>query len=305
MRTRNWIIDYRGDNRANMYRIAQTIATANSQYQEILIVDTPDYGRALFLDGNPQSAAIDEHIYHETLVHPALAAHSHPQKVFIAGGGEGAVLREVLKHNTIEQVVMVDIDTVMVDMAKKYLTAWHAGAFEDKRVKLVHDDARAYLENTREKFDCIILDATDPLEESPAALLFTTEFFKLAKARLAVGGTFAMQAESTTIGLHDAHVSVVKTLRRCFKTVLSYQMTISFFGLEWGFVVASDTDIEQRFAPQTLTHTLRERDCKLQFYDVESHLHMFAQPKYLRDALEDPNTGKIIADDQVLVVEWA
>lgn len=304
MQAHNWMIDFRGDSRANMYRVLKTVAAKTSQFQEILIVDTLGFGRALFLDGIPQSASSDEYIYHEALVHPALAAHSRPKKVFIAGGGEGAVLREVLKHNTVERVVMVDIDDVMVDFAKQYLGEWHLGAFEDKRVQLVNDDARAYLSGTQEMFDCILLDATDPLEGGPAALLFTTEFFTLAKSHLNAGGTFGMQAETTDSGTYTAHISIIKTLRHCFNTVFSYGTSISFYGLTWGFVVASDQAIEHRFSPLTLAQTLRERNCSdLKFYDTESHLHMFSLPKYLRDAIENPSVGMIIRDDQLLVVE--
>jgi spermidine synthase len=304
MRAHNWIIDFRGGSRANMYRVLRTVVAVKSQYQEIVIVDTPGFGRALFLDGIPQSSALDEHIYHEALIHPALVGHRAPRKVFIVGGGEGATLREVLRHNTVERVVMVDIDDLLVALAKEHLGDWHQGAFDDPRVELVHADARGYLEQTSETFDCVIVDATDPLEGGPAALLFTTEFYRLAKARLNPGGTFGMQAETTDIGACEAHASIIKTLRQCFRSVFSYQTVVTFYGQPWGFAVASDEDLAPRFAPDVLTATLRERGCaNLRFYDAESHQHMFALPRYVREAIEDPNVGMIIHDDRVLVVE--
>ncbi|WP_112429292.1 polyamine aminopropyltransferase [Thermogemmatispora tikiterensis] len=304
MQAQNWLIDFRGGTRANMYRVLKTVVATRSPYQEILILDTIGFGRALFLDGIPQSSALDEHIYHEALIHPVLVAHRQPKKVFIVGGGEGATLREVLRHNTVERVVMVDIDDTLVALAREHLGDWHQGAFDDPRVELVHADARGYLEKTSETFDCVIVDATDPLEGGPAALLFTTEFFKLAKSRLNPGGTFGMQAEATDIGVCEAHASIIKTLKQCFKSVFSYQAMVTFFGLPWGFAVASDEDIAARFTPQVIAATLRERGCtNLKFYDVESHQHMFALPKYVREAIEDPNVGMIIRDDRVLVVE--
>jgi len=287
-----------------MYRVRSTVAQTTSSYQEILIAETEDFGRALFLDGIPQSSALDEHIYHEALVHPALIAHNAPQSVFVAGGGEGAILREILKHNTIQKVVMCDIDTVMLDFARDHLYDWHQGAFDDPRVQVLCEDARAYLANSPNTFDCIIVDMTDPLENSPAALLFTHEFFLLAKSRLAPGGTFAMQAEAADITDYSAHVSVIKTLRKCFNSVLSYQTWISFYGLAWGFAVASDEPLEQRLSADSLAQKLHERNCQdLRFYDTESHLHLFSTPKYLRDAIQDSHTGAIIYDDQPLVVE--
>jgi spermidine synthase len=124
MHTQNWVIEFR-TNRSHLYRIVQTEVSTTSKYQEILIADVQGFGRALFLDGVPQSSSIDEHMYHEALIHPALVAHQHPTKVWIAGGGEGAVLREIVKHKTIERVVMVDIDQTVVDLAKTHLGAWH------------------------------------------------------------------------------------------------------------------------------------------------------------------------------------
>jgi spermidine synthase len=104
----HWIVEF--EKTTLIHPISNTIAIRSSAYQEIAIVETIGFGRALFLDGVAQSSAMDEHIYHEALIHPALVAHANPQHVFIAGGGEGALLRKVLKHNTVKRVVMVDLD---------------------------------------------------------------------------------------------------------------------------------------------------------------------------------------------------
>lgn len=187
MLTNNWIVEFRGDSRANIYPIRETILHTSSQYQEIVIAETLGYGRALFLDGIPQSAAVDEHIYHETLIHPAMVANPHPRSVFIAGGGEGAVLREILKHNTVERIVMVDIDEVLINIVREHLVDWHQGTFNDPRVTVLCQDAKAYLEQTDERFDCIFGDLPDPLEGGPAVQLFTSEFYTLLKSRLNPG----------------------------------------------------------------------------------------------------------------------
>lgn len=304
MHSQNWIIDYRSIGRANMYRVRDAIVSTTSRFQEVLIADTFDHGRALFLDGIPQSSSVDEHIYHEALVHPVLIANDTPEQVFIAGGGEGAIVREVLKHNTIKQVTMVDIDETVVNLARQYLDNWHQGTFDDPRVQILHEDARDYLMTHDEKFDCIIVDMTDPLEGSPAALLFTYEFYEIAKARLKTGGTFAMQGETTNIGEHIAHISIVKTLRKSFNSVMPYQTWIPFYGLAWGFIIAGDLDLEARFASQSVDLILQRRNClNLQFYDEETHTHMFALPKHLRKGLSDPDFGSIIYDNVPLVVE--
>jgi spermidine synthase len=296
MHTQNWFIEFRA-NRSNLYRIEQTEVSTTSKYQEILIATVQGYGKALFLDGVPQSSSLDEYIYHETLIHPALVAHPHPTKVWIAGGGEGAVLREIVKHKTIERVVMVDIDQVVVDLARTHLSAWHQGAFEDPRVEVVHEDARAYLANTQETFDCIVMDLTDPFVDGVAAPLFTREFFTLAKSHLREGGILSMQAEVTDPGSDQTHIALVKTLESCFRSVLPYQAYIPFYGLHFGFAIASEGALDRHLSFQNIAQTLLERGCTdLRFYDEETHQHLFARPKYLRSAAAEA----ILSEGQTL-----
>lgn len=297
MLTNNWIVEFRGDSRANIYPIRETILHTSSQYQEIVIAETLGYGRALFLDGIPQSAAVDEHIYHETLIHPAMVANPHPRSVFIAGGGEGAVLREILKHNTVERIVMVDIDEVLINIVREHLVDWHQGTFNDPRVTVLCQDAKAYLEQTDERFDCIFGDLPDPLEGGPAVQLFTSEFYTLLKSRLNPGGTFGLQAENTEVGWCLSHISIIKNLQASFNYVIPYQVTIPFYGLPWGFAVASDAPIAERLTAQAVEQTLQERNCtNLRFYDAETHTHMFALPRYLRDLLNDPDYATALRD---------
>jgi spermidine synthase len=303
MRSHNWVIEFRHNNRANMYRVLQTVVSTNSKYQEILIAEVQGFGRALFLDGIPQSSALDEHIYHEVLIHPALVAHKHPKKVFVAGGGEGAVLREILKHNTVERVVMVDIDDVVTNLARIHLKDWHQGMFDDKRVEMINGDALAYLAASEELFDGIIMDLTDPFEDGISQSLFTSEFFNLVKSHLMADGVLGMQSETSVYGDHSDYVTIVKTLQSCFPSVLSYQSFIPFYGLPWGFAVASMQDLHARFSPQTLSQTLLDRGCTdLKFYDAETHQHLFSLPKDLREELSTRDTNVTISNDQKLAV---
>jgi spermidine synthase len=304
MRTHNWVIEFRANSRSNMFHVTRTIVSINSPFQEILLAEVEGHGKSLFLDGIPQSSQVDEFIYHEALAHPALVAHRHPVSVFVAGGAEGAIVREILKHKTVKRVVLVDIDAVLVDLAKQHLAEWHQGLYDDPRVQLVCQDARKYLAETQETFDTIMLDLTDPLDEGLAPLLFTAEFFTLARSRLNAGGTFSMQAETTDLNGYGAHVSVIRTLQSVFKYVHPYSVFIPFYGLSWGFAVASDQDISPRFIAQQITSTLQERNCTaLRLYDAEAHQHMFALPKYLRAALASQQIGRVIHDDQVLTVQ--
>ena len=131
----------------------------------------------LVLDHHTQSAALDEANYHESLVHPAMMSHPCPRTVFIGGGGEGATAREILKHSSVERVVMVDIDEEVCKICQVQMPEWGDGAWEDKRFEVFYEDAKAWLENTTEKFDVIIMDISDPIEAGPGWLLYTQEFY--------------------------------------------------------------------------------------------------------------------------------
>ena len=125
------------------YEVTRVLYEGRTRFQEVRIVETRPYGLALFLDGAPQSAVADEFVYHEALVHPALVAHPSPRRVLIAGGGEGATLREVLRHPTVEQATMVDIDGELVELARRHLEPMHRGAFDDPRARVIVGDALA------------------------------------------------------------------------------------------------------------------------------------------------------------------
>ena len=161
----------------HMHAIVRTIVSAQTKFQQVEIMETASYGKCLVLDGRIQSSQADEFIYHEALVHPGLLAHPRPQRGMVIGGGEGATVREILRHKTITDCLMVDIDGEVVEECKKHLPEMHQGAFEDKRTELRHEDARAYLERTSETFDFISIDLVEPLEEGPACMLFTKEFY--------------------------------------------------------------------------------------------------------------------------------
>src|SRR5262245_47815335 len=129
-----------------MLEATEVLHTRQTRFQKLEIADTVSYGRALFLDDKIQSSESDEFVYHEALVHPALVLHPQPRSVLVVGGGEGATLREALRHRTVERAVMVDIDDQAVEACRQYLGAWHQGAFDDSRTELLHADARGWLE---------------------------------------------------------------------------------------------------------------------------------------------------------------
>ena len=148
-----WLYDCVNPYFIQMHSIKDVCYVGETRFQSIEIVTTDSFGKCLVLDGKIQSSEADEFIYHEALVHPAMIGYPHPQTVFIAGGGEGATLREVLAHSTVKRVVMVDVDKEAVDICRSSLSSWHQGSFEDSRLELLHIDAREYLAGCREISD--------------------------------------------------------------------------------------------------------------------------------------------------------
>ncbi|MCX8126957.1 MAG: fused MFS/spermidine synthase, partial [Dehalococcoidia bacterium] len=234
-----WLHDALSPDLVELHRINRVFCSGQTKYQKFDVVETASYGLTLLLDGKIQSAERDEFVYHDALVHPAMITHHGPENVFIGGGGEGATLREVLKHRSVRRVVMVDIDREVVEMSKSYLPAWSDGAFEDPRLELVHTDARKYLEETRERFDVLVLDFPDPLEGGPAYLLFTKEFYQLLTGRLAPAGIIALQAGDASYNNCATFLSVVNTLKTVFPVVRPYAVHVPSFSSPWGFATAS------------------------------------------------------------------
>lgn len=262
------------------------VTFCRTRYQRVEILDTVAFGRALFLDGLPQSAEADEFIYHEALVHPALVCHPRPQVVFIGGGADGGALREVLRHPTVERVWLVDIDEELTRLCQQYLPYAAPGLFTDPRVTITFGDAyEALLGTAPGTFDVVILDLTDP-GTALSRRLYTPEFFRAVADRLRTPGILVLQAGSLRLTNLGAHLEVVAALRGAFRVVRSYWADVPFFGEVWGFALATDGLDPRSLSPEEVDRRLRGRGIGgLRFYDGAAHTQLFALPKYVRTAL--------------------
>ncbi len=175
------------------FRITEVVHKERTRFQECLIFDNPVYGRVLVLDGIVQLSTSDEYIYHEMLVHPPMFAHRKPQRVVIVGGGDGGTLREVLRHNP-EQVLMIDIDEQFVRTAAEHLPSLSAGAFADRRLTLLFENASEALQRYEGAFDAAIIDCNDAL--GPSEALFEERFYATVAHALTDEGVCAVQAGS-------------------------------------------------------------------------------------------------------------
>ena len=297
-----WFFETTTPVEGHMHAIARTVASRRTQFQFMEIMETLSYGKCLVLDGRIQSSQADEFIYHEALVHPGMLAHPAPRRALVIGGGEGATVREIHRHRTVTDCLMVDIDGEVVEECKRLLPEMHQGAFEDRRTRVLHEDARAYLQNTAERFDFITIDLVEPLEEGPACLLFTKEFYTLVRDRLTEQGVMTMQAGMTKVNEVFFWGAIHRTLSEVFPVVAPYQAFISCFGTPWGFQLASKGRDPRGQAPEEIDRLVAERmDPKsLGYWDGQAHLHSFSLPKFLRRALAE-NT-RVSTDANPLIV---
>jgi spermidine synthase len=274
------------------YEVTRVLYRGKTAFQEVEIVETRPYGLALLLDGAPQSATADEFIYHEALVHPALVAHPEPRRVLVAGGGEGATLREVLRHPSVERATMVDIDGELVNLAREHLEPMHRGALDDPRADVVIGDALAYLREHEARYDAIVIDLVDPSDEGPIAELYTEGFYRLAATRLADGGVLATQAYSAALNNAGWFGRVAATLGGVFPLARPYRAEVPFFKDSWGFCVASAVRDPAALGPLTVDAILGERGLgDLGFYEGTTHAAMFALPRHLRAAVDAARGG--------------
>ena len=278
-----------------LYRIKDIVHTGKTPHQTVDILDTDTFGRCLILDGKTQSTEADEYIYHEALVHPALLFHARPESVFIGGGGEGATLREVLHHDGIQRVVMLDLDGDVVDLCRRYLPGHHQGRFDDPRVELRHEDARQYLTSCQESFDVMVLDLVDPIEGGPSCLLYTQEFYRIARSKLRPGGVLVTQAgPAGLLNYAECFTAIARTLSTAFPRAYPYTTYVPAFTTLWGFVLAfteerphHDSQGLEALEPQLIDSLISRRlSNELRYYDGITHRSMYSLPKYLRQGIE-------------------
>jgi spermidine synthase len=278
-----WYVEQVADGEIHGHSLTATLAQGRSSFQAYAIVASPLFGKMLVLDGDTQSAELDEHIYHESLVHPACVSHGRPKRALILGGAEGASLRELLRLPDMQKVTMVDIDGEVVDACRTFLPEWSAGAFEDPRAELIVGDAKAYVESTTERFDVVIGDLTEPLGDSPSFGLHTVSFYETIRRRLSDGGVYALQ--TSTAGPHNCatHARMIATLRAAFPSVAPYSTYVPAFDTEWGFALCGD-GIDALGVNFARAAGASARALGLRHYDGQTHARMFNLPRYLRDA---------------------
>lgn len=252
---------------------ARRLFGEDSAYQRIDVLENEAFGKILLLDGLVQTTERDEHFYHEMLVHPALVSHPAPEHVLIIGGGDGGALREVLRYS-VRKAVLVEIDRRVIQASKAYFP-WLRPALADDRSELVIDDGRAFVEKTREKYDVVFVDSSDPV--GPSSVLHEKSFYEKLKGRLNHDGIIAAQLGSPLYHRQSIARSV-EFLHKIFRLVQLYVSPVPTYpGGIWCYSFLSD---EVR-----ASDIRREPSTALKYYNVDVHLASFALPNFLKDIL--------------------
>ncbi|EPQ53793.1 saccharopine dehydrogenase [Gloeophyllum trabeum ATCC 11539] len=272
-------------------KVNKILHVEKSLYQDVLVFESETYGNVLVLDGVIQCTERDEFSYQEMIAHLPLASHPNPKKVLVIGGGDGGVVREVLKHNTVEEVVLCDIDEAVIRVSKKYLPHM-SGLLDNPKVRVFVGDGFKFLQENQATYDAIITDSSDPV--GPAEALFQKPYFQLLHDALAPGGHISTQAEC--LWLHLPLIHELRTMTKGLFPVAEYAFTTipTYPSGQIGFVVCSkeagrDLKTPVRKVPGT------------RYWNEKVHAAAFVLPEFGRAMTEEgvdltPKFGRALAE---------
>jgi spermidine synthase len=266
------------------FRIDKMYFEQKTEHQHLMIFHNAMLGRVMTLDGVVQTTEADEFIYHEMMAHVPIFAHGQAGRVLIIGGGDGGMLREVLRHKEVKYVTMVEIDSAVIDMAKEYLPNHSAGAFDDERAHIVIADGMDYVRETDDRFDVIISDSTDPI--GPGEVLFSNDFYAQCKRILNQGGVMATQN-----GVAFFQIDEVKTtserMGKHFSDQTFYSAAVpTYYGGVMTFAWGSDNTALRTVPLEELQRRFESAGFKTRYYSPQVHVASFALPQYIVDALD-------------------
>lgn len=277
-----WFTEKHTHNRGIILRVKETLRRQKSEYQEILVLDTYEYGKVMILDDIIMLTEKDEFIYHEMITHLPLYTHPNPQKVLIIGGGDGGTLREVVKHPSVQKAVLVEIDQMVLDVSRAYFPQVAQG-LDAKHAEIRIEDGIAYVKACKELYDLIIIDSTDPI--GPAVGLFHKEFYEACHRCLKEDGLLVCQSETPFLDEQAEYVKDIhKSLKQVFPKVLLYLSYIPTYPSgAWGLTLASKS-----YLPET--HFQKERfmrdQLSLKYYNEAMHYASLALPNFVKDMLK-------------------
>lgn len=267
------------------FRTSKKLYETRTKFQDLEIHELPRHGRMLRLDGVFQTSDRDEFLYHEPLAHVGGISIDGPKKALVIGGGDGGAAEEFLKYKTIEKVVMVELDGGVVDACKEHIPGICGDAFNNPKLELLIEDGIKYVFETKETFDQVLLDLTDPF--GPSIELYTHEFYAQISKILTDKGILSLHIESP-ITRPELFSKLYWTLKSVFPIVKPMTNYVPLYGTLWGFALASKTQDPTAVDKKTILDRLGKHDLgKLQFYNEDTHHSLFALPNYVREMIKD------------------
>lgn len=274
-KTNIWYTEYHTNSTGITFRVKDILHREDTKYQELVIMDTFDYGKVMLLDGLVMLTDRDEFVYHEMITHVPMHTGRNIKKVLIIGGGDCGTLRELQKYSSIESIIMVEIDGSVVEQSRILFP--NVFAEPDKKSKLLIDDGIKFVAETSEKFDLIIIDSTDPI--GPAEGLFSEMFYTNCRKILNKDGILALQAESPYIFPKTVE-NIYKRLSSVFNHVNPYLAYIPTYpsGM-WQFLLCSDSDMHEYRQNNASAGFMKS----MKYYNPDVHNAAFALPNFVKD----------------------
>jgi len=271
-----WLKEGQVSDAAMTYKIKETLVRKTTDYQDLAIVDTYAFGRMLILDGIVQTTIKDEFVYHEMISHIPLYTHPNPKKVLVVGGGDGGAIREILKHPTVEQVVLCEIDGAVIEECRKYLPEISC-ELDNPRCEIFVGDGIKYVHEHKNEYDIIIVDSTDPF--GAAEGLFGGSFYKEIYDCLTEDGIFIAQTE-TPFYLPEVVKKVFNDAKGIFPITKLFMAAIPTYpGGYWSFTIGS-----KKHDPEE-PKLNRPYSFDTKYYTPRLHKACFVLPKYIENLL--------------------
>ncbi|MEW6546245.1 MAG: polyamine aminopropyltransferase [Bacillota bacterium] len=284
-----WFTEKPTPNWGMTYRVQQVLRRRKTPFQDLAVVETAEFGRALILDGIVQLTEKDEFVYHEMIVHVPMCAHPNPRRVLVVGGGDGGAVREILRHPGVEEVYLVDIDREVIEAAREFFPQVSAG-LDDPRVRVINEDASRYLwqDELEGRFDVIVVDSPDPV--GPAVGLFQEQFYRAVARALSPDGLFSAQSECPFL-MPQFIRSVQEAAARVFPIVKLYiYSNVTYPGGMWAFTTGS-----KRYDPAQP----REGRCPTgpsRYWTPEVHRAAFVLPPFVRELAPLQHVSAVATD---------
>lgn len=265
-----------------MLQVEKILYVGKSEFQDILVFQSMTYGNVLVLDGIVQATERDEFAYQEMITHLSIMSHADPKRVLVIGGGDGGVLREVLKHKSIEKVHLVEIDETVISLSKKYLPHM-AQSFKDPKVEVFLQDGFKFLENLakkslEEKYDVIITDSSDP--DGPAEAFFQENYFRLLENSVTESGVVISQASENFWLRLDNLFKLSQTCRKVFPSVSYGYVTIpTYTSGQLGLMVCCK-DPKVNLKVPSRSFSIKEESTLFKYYNSEIHRACYVMPTW-------------------------